>query len=81
MKNQMKNRRRKTALVGALTTIFAYLASMCFAEGVAEVPVPAPAPVEPLVSMIIPEEPVIGVYVQGEGLLYFRESEIRPQDR
>jgi hypothetical protein len=36
--------------------------------------------VRPLASLIVPDEPVIVVFVKGEGYLSFRESEISKKD-
>lgn len=73
--------RFKTMIVSALIGLIVYITSLCFADTLAEPAAPKPERPESLMSMIIPDEPVIAVYVAGEGLFYFRESEIRPQDR
>jgi len=67
-------------IVGAIVAL-----SICFlllnAAADQEVP-PATPPLhveeaEPLASFIIPDEPIITVFVKGEGYLTFRESEIK----
>ncbi len=81
MKRDRNHSRSRTVLVGTIVGMVAYMASLCFAGSVAEPVLPEFERPAPLASTIIPDEPMIVVYVAGEGLFTFRESEIRPQDR
>jgi hypothetical protein len=71
----------KTLIIRTLIGLIVYMTSLCFADSLAEPAMPKVERLEALMSAIIPDEPVIAVYIAGEGVMYFRESEIRPQDR
>ena len=81
MRQNPVHRETKTVIVGALIGLIVYMTSLCFADTLAEPVMPKPEQREPIMSMIMPDEPLIAVYIAGEGLLCFRESEIRTQDR
>ncbi len=71
----------RTVFIRALVGLIVYMTSLCFADSLAEPAMPEFEQPEALMSIVIPDEPVIAFYIAGEGVMYFRESEIHPQDR
>ena len=69
------------AIVAAILGLIVYALLLGMAEEATPKPViEVYTPVEPLASSIFPDEPYIRAYIPGEGYMWFRESEINPDD-